>query len=176
MGYAPADRRRDLRSRWADRQERDPRCDEPVRVIVVADTSGLLALFNRSDPEHFAARRAADSASAVVVSPLALTEVHHVASIRADRRAADGILRVLADRVAAGRIVVPEVDARVIRTAVEVRGHYAALNLDLVDAMCVCLAEAFDTDAVLTLDRRDFRVLRPLAGYAAFRLLPDDFE
>lgn len=145
-------------------------------MIVVADTSGLLALFNRSDPEHFAARRAADSASAVVVSPLALTEVHHVASIRADRHAADGILRVLADRVAAGRIVVPEVDARVIRTAVEVRGHYAALNLDLVDAMCVCLAEAFDTDAVLTLDRRDFRVLRPLAGYAAFRLLPDDLE
>ncbi|MEV3964021.1 PIN domain-containing protein [Nocardia sp. NPDC050193] len=145
-------------------------------MIVVADTSGLLALFNRSDPEHFAARRAADSASAVVVSPLALTEVHHVASIRAERRVADGILRLIADRIAAGRIVVPEVDARVIRTAVEIRGHYAAMNLDLVDAMCVCLAEAFDTDAVLTLNRRDFRVLRPLTGYAAFRLLPDDLQ
>ncbi|MGW5384714.1 type II toxin-antitoxin system VapC family toxin [Nocardia sp. NPDC003963] len=143
-------------------------------MIVVADTSGLLALFNRSDPEHFAARRAADSAGAVIVSPFALTEVHHVASIRADRRVADGILRLVADRVAARRIVLPEVDASVISRAVEVRARYSAMNLDLVDAMCVCLAEAFDTDAVLTLDRRDFRALRPLTGYAAFRLLPDD--
>jgi hypothetical protein len=33
-------------------------------MIVVADTSGILALFNRSDPEHFLVRRAADAASA----------------------------------------------------------------------------------------------------------------
>lgn len=145
-------------------------------MIAVADTSGLLALFNRSDPDHFAARRAADAASAIVVSPLALTEVHHVASIRADRRAADSILRSIAERVASSRIVLPEVDARTIRAAVEVRARYAAMNLDLVDAICVCLADVFDTDAVLTLDRRDFRALRPLAGYAAFRLLPDDFD
>lgn len=145
-------------------------------MIAVADTSGLLALFNRSDPDHFAARRAADAASAIVVSPLALTEVHHVASIRADRRAADSILRSLAERVASSRIVLPEVDARTIRTAVEVRARYATMNLDLVDAMCVCLADEFDTDAVLTLDRRDFRALRPLTRYAAFRLLPDDFD
>ncbi|MFI5719850.1 type II toxin-antitoxin system VapC family toxin [Nocardia sp. NPDC051750] len=145
-------------------------------MIAVADTSGLLALFNRSDPEHFAARRAADAASAIVVSPLALTEVHHVASVRADRRAADGILRLVADRVASSRFVLPEVDARTIRTAVEVRSRYATMNLDLVDAMCVCLADEFDTDAVLTLDRRDFRALRPLTGYAAFRLLPDDLD
>lgn len=145
-------------------------------MIIVADTSGLLALFNRSDPDHFAARRAADAASAIVVSPLALTEVHHVASIRADRRAADSILRSVAERVASSRIVLPEVDARTIRTAVEVRARYATMNLDLVDAMCVCMADEFDTDAVLTLDRRDFRALRPLTRFAAFRLLPDDFD
>ncbi|MFD4402919.1 PIN domain-containing protein [Nocardia sp. NPDC058499] len=145
-------------------------------MIAVADISGLLALFNRSDPDHFAARRAADAASAIVVSPLALTEVHHVASIRADRRAADSIVRSVADRVASSRIVLPEVDAWTIRTAVEVRARYSTMNLDLVDAMCVCLADAFDTDAVLTLDRRDFRALRPLTRYAVFRLLPDDFD
>ncbi|CAM2852369.1 hypothetical protein [Skermania piniformis] len=49
-------------------------------MIVVADTSGLLALFNKSDPSHFAARRAADTASSLVVTPLALTEVHPAAS------------------------------------------------------------------------------------------------
>lgn len=73
-------------------------------MITVAATSGLLALFNRSDPDHVAARRAADAASAIVVSPLALTEVHHVVSIRADRRAADSILRSVAERVASNRM------------------------------------------------------------------------
>lgn len=145
-------------------------------MIVVAHTSGLLALFNRADPEHFAVRRAADSASAVVVSPLALTEVHHVASVRGGRKVADQILGSLARRIAESRIVLSEVDARQLDAAIAVRATYDSLDLDLVDAVCVVSAAEFDTDAILTLDRRDFRVLRPLHGYPAFRLFPDDFE
>lgn len=143
-------------------------------MIVVADTSGILALFNRSDPEHFAARRAADAASAIVVSPCALTEVHHVASVRAGRKAADGILALVADRVASTRMVLAGHDSAQLHSAVSVRASYDSLNLDLVDAVCVVLADTFDTDAILTLDRRDFRTLRPLGRYPAFRLLPDD--
>ncbi|MGW6724343.1 type II toxin-antitoxin system VapC family toxin [Nocardia sp. NPDC055029] len=145
-------------------------------MIVVADTSGLLAMFNRSDPEHFAVRRAADSASALVVSPMALTEVHHVASVRAGRKVADRILGLLADRIASTRVVLAQVDAAQLETAISVRATYDGLDLDLVDAVCVALAAEFDTDAILTLDRRDFRVLRPLNGYPAFRLFPDDCE
>lgn len=145
-------------------------------MIVVADTSGLLAMFNRSDPEHFAVRRAADSASALVVSPLALTEVHHVASVRAGRKVADRILGLLAERIASTRVVLAQVDATQLATAISVRGTYDGLDLDLVDAVCVALAAEYDTDAILTLDRRDLRVLRPLNGYPAFRLLPDDCE
>lgn len=145
-------------------------------MIVVADTSGVLALFNRADPEHFAVRRAADAASTLVISPLVLTEVHHVASVRASRKVADGVLGVLADRVMAGRIVFPTVGGESLRAAVEVRGRYDRLNLDLVDAMCVVLADEFETDNILTLDRRDFHALRPLAEFPAFRLLPDDLS
>ncbi|MFD6454270.1 PIN domain-containing protein [Nocardia sp. NPDC055165] len=145
-------------------------------MIVIADTSGLLAMFNRSDPEHFAVRRAADSASAVVVSPLALTEVHHVASVRGGRKIADRILGSLADRIAQTRIVLAEVDAEQLNAAITVRATYDSLDLDLVDAVCVVVAAQYDTDAILTLDRRDFRVLRPLHNYPAFRLFPDDFE
>ncbi|UAK33228.1 PIN domain-containing protein [Nocardia asteroides] len=145
-------------------------------MIVVADTSGILALFNRSGPEHFAVRRAADSAGAIVVSPLVLTEVHHVASVRAGRAVADGILTLIAERVASTRIVISNVDAAQLRTAVDIRGKYGTLNLDLVDAVCVALADEFDTDTILTLDRRDFRTLRPLGRYSAFRILPDDLR
>ena len=38
----------------------------------------------------------------------------------------------------------------------------------------VALAARYQTDTVLTLDRRDFRALRPLSRHPAFRLLPDD--
>ncbi len=145
-------------------------------MIVVADTSGLLAMFNRTDPEHFAVRRAADSASALVVSPLALTEVHHVASVRAGRKVADRILELLAERIASTRIVLAQVDALQLAAAIKIRAMYDGLDLDLVDAVCVALAAEFDTDAILTLDRRDFRALRPLNGFPAFRLFPDDAE
>jgi hypothetical protein len=35
------------------------------------------------------------------------------------------------------------------------------------------LAAQYRTDAVLTLDRRDFRAMRPLTPHKWFRLLPD---
>ncbi|UED88811.1 hypothetical protein [Streptomyces profundus] len=38
----------------------------------------------------------------------------------------------------------------------------------------VVLAESYDTETILTLDRRGFRALTPLTGGHAFRLLPDD--
>ncbi|MFD3744453.1 type II toxin-antitoxin system VapC family toxin [Nocardia sp. NPDC058633] len=145
-------------------------------MIVVADTSGLLAMFNRAEPEHFAVRRAADSASALVVSPMALTEVHRVASVRGGRKVADRILGLLAERIASTRVVLAPPDAAQLEVALSVRATYDGLDLDLVDAVCVALAAEFDTDAILTLDRRDFRVLRPLNGYPAFRLFPDDAD
>jgi hypothetical protein len=38
----------------------------------------------------------------------------------------------------------------------------------------VALAAQYRTDAVLTLDRRDFRAMRPLTPHKWFRLLPGD--
>lgn len=145
-------------------------------MIAVADTSGLLALYNSSDPAHLAARKAVDRCGLLVASPLALTEVHHVASARGGRRAADHILRSLGKQVREARLVLAPPTADILDAALAVRARYASLNLDLVDAVNVALAAEYDTDAVLTRDIRDFRTLRPLAGrYAHFRILPDDF-
>jgi predicted nucleic acid-binding protein len=72
------------------------------------------------------------------------------------------------------RIVVPEITETHLATAQSVRARYGALDLDLADAVNVALAADYDTDAVLTLDRRDFRAVRPLGRHKCFRLLPDD--
>jgi predicted nucleic acid-binding protein len=144
-------------------------------VIVVADTSGLLTLFNRSDPAHDKARMVADQCGLLVASPLALTEVHQVATSRAGRAAADAILRSLTARVRQMRLVLAPPAPEILDAALAVRARYATLDLDLVDAVNVALAAEYDTDAVLTRGIRDFRALRPLGDrYAYFRVLPDD--
>ncbi|WP_280372724.1 VapC toxin family PIN domain ribonuclease, partial [Nocardia abscessus] len=108
-------------------------------MIVVADTSGILALFNRSVPEHFAVRRAADSAGAIVVSPLALTEVHHVASVRAGREVADGIVALIADQVAWTRGGMWGGAAAPLHKGGGIRNKYWAVNMGHVGAGCVGL-------------------------------------
>jgi predicted nucleic acid-binding protein len=141
-------------------------------VIAVADTSGLLALFNRTDPEHRQTATAADACGLLVVSPLTLVEVHQVASIRADRRTADAIVGTLVARAESARIAIAETTPGLLNSTLAVRRRYA--DLDLADAATVVLAAEYRTDVVLTLDRRDFRAVRPLTGRDAFRLLPDD--
>jgi uncharacterized protein len=74
----------------------------------------------------------------------------------------------------ANRVVVPEITEAHLAAAQSLRARYEALNLGLADAVNVALASEYDTDAVLTLDRRDFRALRPLGRHKSFRLLPDE--
>ncbi|MBC9719163.1 PIN domain-containing protein [Streptomyces sp. TRM66268-LWL] len=143
-------------------------------MIVIADTSGVLSLFDHTGKDYEASRRAANAASLLVISPLALTEIHQVAVSRAGHKTADAIVNAITRQVAGLRMALADTTPGLLDTALNVRARYQDLRLDLVDSVNVALAEEYDTDAILTLDRRDFRVLRPLTNHAAFRLLPDD--
>ena len=143
-------------------------------MIAVADTSGLLALFNRTEPEHEAAAVAANACGLLVVSAMTLTEVHQVASVRAGRRVADAIIGTLVARIEETRLAIAPTTARLLRTALVLRRRYANLDLDLADTVAAVVAAEYRTEVVLTLDRRDFRAIRPLTDHNAFRLLPDD--
>jgi predicted nucleic acid-binding protein len=52
--------------------------------------------------------------------------------------------------------------------------RHADTGLGLADASLVALAKRLETITIATLDERHFRAVRPLAGGAAFRLLPQD--
>ncbi|MBX9394943.1 PIN domain-containing protein [Streptomyces sp. TRM72054] len=144
-------------------------------MIIVADTGGLLAAFDPDDKDHVGALDVLSRAGLVILSPLALTEVHQVATSRAGRSAADHAVKAIAKRVQRGRIVLPDITSDTLTRAVMVREQYGGLDLDLADAMAVVLAADHATDLVLTVDRRDFRAIRPLDGrFPNFRLLPDD--
>ncbi|AEH07941.1 MULTISPECIES: PIN domain-containing protein [Protofrankia] len=143
-------------------------------MIVVGDTSGLVAAFSIGNPEHRAARAALREASVTVVSPLVFAEVEHIVTRNIDRRTAYAVNGWLLRQEDSMRILVPELAADALRRARVVQHRYAGLNLDIADAVNVVLAERYETDSVPTLDRRDFRAIRPLSNHKAFRLLPDD--
>ncbi|WP_225844740.1 type II toxin-antitoxin system VapC family toxin [Streptomyces sp. HPF1205] len=143
-------------------------------MIVIGDTSGLVAALNVSDQEHDAARKALGQASATVVSPLVILEIEHITTRNVGRRAADTVKDWLLQQERTLRVLIPNVSADLLRKARSVQNRYGSLNLDLTDAVNVVLAETYETDCVLTLDRRDFRAVRPLSGHQAFRVLPDD--
>ncbi|MFC4033957.1 PIN domain-containing protein [Streptomyces polygonati] len=143
-------------------------------IIVVADTSGLLAALDSAHPEHRGANEAIMAAGLLVMSPLLLAEIDHVATRELGRDAAVSAIDDIRRWMRVSRVVVPEITETQLATAQSVRARYATLALDLADAVNVALAADYDTDAVLTLDRRDFRALRPLGRHKSFRLLPDD--
>jgi predicted nucleic acid-binding protein len=143
-------------------------------IIVIADTSGLLAALDSTHPEHGAANEAILAAGLLIMSPLLLAELDHVATRELGRAAALSAVDDIRRWMRRGRVVVPEITEDHLGTAQSVRARYGALGLDLADAVNVALASDYDTDAILTLDRRDFRTVRPLGRHKAFRVLPDD--
>lgn len=143
-------------------------------IVVVADTSGLLAALDQTHPAGEAARKVLRAAGTLVVSPVLLSELDHVARRVLGRAAAHQAIDDIRRWVRAGRALLPEVTADILDTAQAVRGRYLDLRLDLTDAVNVAFAAQFRTNAILTLDRRDFRALHPLTDHDAFRLLPDD--
>jgi uncharacterized protein len=145
-------------------------------VIVVADTSGLIAASDKNAPESAGCQSALAEAGTVVVSPLVLAEVDHLAKVRFGSAARTTLLDFIMFQARRERFRVPEITIELLETARQVRRKYADLDLDLdlADTVNVALAAEFRTDSVLTLDRRDFRAVAPLTSHAAFRLLPDD--
>ncbi|MFJ6985459.1 MULTISPECIES: PIN domain-containing protein [unclassified Streptomyces] len=143
-------------------------------IIVIADTSGLLAALDSTHPEHEAANEAIMAAGLLVMSPLLLAELDHVATRELGRDAAVGAVDDLRRWMTRGRVVLPEITEDHLSAAQSVRLRHRALDLDLADAVNVALASDYDTDAILTLDRRDFRAVRPLGRHKSFRVLPDD--
>jgi uncharacterized protein len=143
-------------------------------VILVADTSGLIAASDKNAPECAGCQTALAEAGTVLVSPLVLTEVDHLAKARFGSDARSALIDFVVFQARRGRFMLPEITVELLETARSVQRKYAALDLDVADGVNVALAAEYRTDALLTLDRRDFRAIRPLTPHPAFVLLPDD--
>lgn len=158
-------------------------------MILIADTGALLGALDRAHPQQAAIQSAMQEAGLIVVSPTVLTETDHMirraVKLRSGGRRPSEVRQLgaaeshralswILGQVARTRMVIPDIDEDMLRTAAAVMARYASLAVDLADAMNVALAEEYRTDCLLTIDERDFRAMRPLTGHKAFRLVPVD--
>lgn len=139
--------------------------------MIVADTSGVLSAIDAAQRHHrgAAAALAAEDEPAVL-SPFVLAEIDY---LLATRVGVDAELAFLAE-VAAGAYRLAPFDATDVAAATAVVERYRDQNVGLADASLVVLAERHDTNRLLSLDERHFRVLRPLRRFRSFKLLPVD--
>lgn len=143
-------------------------------MILIADASAIIAASDRKAPEAADCQRALREAGTVIVSPLVLGEVDHLTRRRLGSAARTHVLSAILHEARKLRFQIPEVTLDVLTTAQGVQQGFRDLDLDLADAVNVALAADYRTNAILTLNRRDFRALRPLTPHKAFRVLPDD--
>ena len=136
--------------------------------MLVCDTSGLIAYFDRSDANHGRVSSVIDGeAGPFIVSPYVLAEVDYLLATRRDVQAELAALRELSG----GAWELPSCEVADVRRACDLVERYEDQGIGLTDASLVILARRYRTDRLLTLDVRHFRVMRTSAG-KSFTLLP----
>ena len=136
--------------------------------MIIADTSGLLALFNAKEPAHDAVVAAlAATDQILVVSPYVVAELDYLAATRMGTKDELAVIRELAS----GAYEHPSMTDDDLRASAEVIERYEDQQIGFTDASLVVLAHRYRTTTILTLDRRHFDVLRPL-NRGRFNLLP----
>jgi uncharacterized protein len=135
---------------------------------VIVDTSGLLAFFDATEPDHRAVTGILEAAAQpFVVSPYVMAEVDYLVASRLGTRAELAVLQELAG----GAWDLPAFGQEDVASAQAVIARYADQSIGLADASNVILAARYRTRTILTLDRRHFGVLRTLDG-EPFTIVP----
>jgi uncharacterized protein len=145
-------------------------------MIVVADTSAVLAAFDTDEPLRPECQRIMETET-LLVSPLVLTELDHLARRNGGFRFAMQISEAMLARFERGQYQLATIQYGDLETAHRTRKDYDGLELDLADTVGVALAGRYGVSRIFTLDQRDFRAIKPLTpGFDAFEILPFDWS
>lgn len=139
-------------------------------MVIVLDTSGLLAAIDSSQRFHDAAKEVLGGAvDPLILSPFVLAELDYLLATRVGREAELALL----EEVARETYRLAPFSIGDVAEARRIIVQYADLRIDLADASNVVLANRHDTLDMLTLDERHFRTLSGPGG-RPFRVLPAD--
>ena len=139
-------------------------------MTLILDSSGLLAAIDEGQEDHIAAREVLESARGpLLISPFVLAELDYMILTRMGQERELALL----GEVARGAYHLEYFSEKDMAEAIEIVERFADFRIGLADASNVVLAKRHDTLDLLTLDERDFRVLRG-PGERPFRILPAD--
>lgn len=133
---------------------------------VLVDTGPLVALLDRSDPNHLLCQNTfrAIEDPLVTVWPVITESMYLLRSYWQAQSA-------LCEMVQSGAVAILPLDADDIPRIKELMGKYRDLPMDLADAALVRAAERDRLRQIFTLDRRDFQIYRP-SRIGRFAILP----
>lgn len=127
-------------------------------MALILDSGPLLAAIDAADPDHQACAGLLTEASEDLVVPaLVLAELDYWCG----RRLGPGAWLTFLDDVIAGAFRVESPSRADLARCRELQHEYADLDLGVVDACVIALAERLGEPKVATLDHRHFGVVRP---------------
>jgi uncharacterized protein len=130
----------------------------PALATALLDTSFLYALADSNDRNHDRVRQVAQSLSESLLLPIpVLPEVCYLLASRLGHAA----MRRFLEELTASDTVLEPIDHLDLQRINELLDQYADSQLDFVDAALVAISERRGVTRILTLDRRDFGMIRP---------------
>jgi uncharacterized protein len=137
-------------------------------MTAILDTSFLLALTNTKDRNHSRVLNIARTISDPLILPISvLPEVCYLIASRLGHP----VMRRFLKELTASSTVLEPITSLDLERVTEILEQYAESKLDFVDATIIAVAERQNVTRILTLDRRDFTIIRPRHN-PYFELLP----
>lgn len=137
-------------------------------MIAIADTSFILAYLNKADKWHKVCFTVVQSHRSIYIPQSTLAEVAYMLDRSGGNPRVAYFLRYLPTSPTFK--VEPLLSEDFLRTA-DLLDQYADSRVDFVDASIAAVAERLNITRVLTLDQRDFGILRP-RHVTRFEVLP----
>jgi predicted nucleic acid-binding protein len=126
-------------------------------MTVIADTGFVVAVATTTDNDHESCVRVYNQQKDIYLPQSTLTEIGYLL-VKAGGNQAMGYFLTNLYRMKYKLISLEDAD---VRRAGELLIKYADSRVDFVDASIVAVAERLDITRILTLDQRDFRIIRP---------------
>ncbi len=137
-------------------------------MTAIADSSFVVAVAIRSENYHTACRATYDREGVIILPQSTLNEVAYLLRGRYNHQAVIDFLRALP--TSKYRLI--ELTPSDLARTVGILQKYADSRVDFVDATIAPVAERMNITRILTLDRRDFGLIRP-KHVQQFELLPE---
>jgi hypothetical protein len=127
-------------------------------MTALLDTSFLFALTNQGDRNHVRVLAVAQTLDEPLILPtVVLPEIGYLIASRLGHRA----MRQFLMKLAASHTQLESLTLVDLHRVNEILEQYRDSQLDFVDATIIAIAERENITRVLTLDRRDFTLIRP---------------